>query len=348
MLEPAELLALDDHLAECATCRRQLRMISQPQSALLALQESLQTSPTSFVARILDLVFPPGLSLPWAWRVAGAATVTALLILALTLWLRSKSGKPDDVVVEPSPIPSPTAQISITPSPEATAAIVALNDGGGQVTLNEQGNLTGLDALSPTDRRRVIQALQTRRVETPAELVKLRSSSGTVMGPGDETPFALLDPVGEIVLSDRPTLRWRPLGGATSYTVTITDPGNRYEEVAVSPALNQTQWQVDRALKRGGAYTWLVTAVKDDRKITAPSREKGVAKFKVLEQAKADELSRARREYAGSHLTLGTLYAQAGLLAEAEREFKTLAAANPQSPVVESLIRDLRAKRHAR
>jgi hypothetical protein len=62
----------------------------------------------------------------------------------------------------------------------------------------------------------------------------------------------------------------------------------------------------------------------------------------VLEQSKAGELERMRRAYPNSHLVLGTLYAKAGLLAEAEREFRALVAANPQSPIAQKLLRDVR------
>jgi hypothetical protein len=348
MLEPAELLALDDHLAECPTCRRQLRAISQPQSALLALQESLQTRPTSLGAKILDLVFPPGLSLPQAWRVAGAVTVTALLILALTLWLLSRTGKPDNVVVAPSPIPSPTSQISITPSPEATApTLLALNDGGSQVKLDAQGNLSGLESLSPSDQQRVKTALMTRKVETPRTLRELKSASGDVMGSPTDASFALLNPVGQIVASNRPTLRWQPLRGATNYQVTITDPQANYKEVAVSPALSDAEWTVDRPLKRGRVYTWQVTARAESGEVKAPALNAPEAKFRVLERAKANELARAEEAYAGRHLTLGLLYAQAGLLDEAERELQALVKANPESDVAKNLLRDVRAKRGA-
>jgi hypothetical protein len=345
--EPAELLALDDHLAECATCRRQLRQISQPRPALLALQESLQTTPPSFGAKILSLFFPRGLSFPQALRVAGAVAVV-LVILALALWLQSRTGKRDEVVVVPSPIPSPTSQISITPSPEATApTLLALNDGAGRVTLDAQGNLTGLESLPPADQQRIKTALTTRKVETPRTLRELKSASGDVMGSPTDAAFALLSPVGKIVASNRPTLRWQPLRGATNYQVTITDPQANYQEVAVSPALPDTKWTVDRPLKRGRVYAWQVTARTENGEVKAPALNAPEAKFRVLEQAKANELARAEEAYAGRHLTLGLLYARAGLLDEAEREFQALVKANPESDVAKNLLRGLRAKRQA-
>jgi hypothetical protein len=65
----------------------------------------------------------------------------------------------------------------------------------------------------------------------------------------------------------------------------------------------------------------------------------------VLEQAKANELARAKRLFGTSHLTLGLLYADAGLLSEAEREFRLLRAANPNSELARNLLRQVQALR---
>ena len=406
-LEPAELIALDHHLAACEACRRQLQEAIPTQTVLQALQADLQIAPEStsdhpshtqllaYVDDHLDMVdrelieshfefcqpcaaqieeLPAsaerqaaasmrasvsaaatvaqpgflakmsGLLFPSAFRFAGA-TAVALIILALALWLLSRTGKPDEVVVTPSPVPSPT---SISPSPEATAPILlALNDGAGRVTLDAQGNLTGPESLSPADQQRVKTALMTRKVETPKTLRELKSASGAVMGSPTDASFALLDPVGKIVANKRPTLRWQPLRGAINYQVTITDPRANYKEVAVSPALSDAKWTIDHPLKRGRIYTWQVTARAESGEVKAPALNAPEAKFKVLEQAKTDELARAEKAYAGSHLTLGTLYAQAGLLDEAEREFQALVKANLESDVAKNLLRDVRAKRRA-
>ena len=67
------------------------------------------------------------------------------------------------------------------------------------------------------------------------------------------------------------------------------------------------------------------------------------AKFKVLEQAIAAELERARQQHAGSNLILGVLHAQAGLLDQAERNFQTFAAQNPRSLIAKKLLQSVHA-----
>jgi hypothetical protein len=56
-------------------------------------------------------------------------------------------------------------------------------------------------------------------------------------------------------------------------------------------------------------------------------------------------LAEAKNASAGSHLTIGLLYAQAGLLDDAERELQALLRANPQSTLAQKLLRSVRAKR---
>jgi Tfp pilus assembly protein PilF len=66
-----------------------------------------------------------------------------------------------------------------------------------------------------------------------------------------------------------------------------------------------------------------------------------------VDQAKADELAKAKNAGADSHLTLGVLYAQAGLLDDAEHELRALLRANPQSALAQKLLRSVRAKRRS-
>lgn len=93
------------------------------------------------------------------------------------------------------------------------------------------------------------------------------------------------------------------------------------------------------------AFREEITAVKDGEKVTSPAPPAPQARFKVLEQEKVEELKRARENYAGMHLLLGSLYAQVGLLDAAEREFQALLAANPGSQVAQDLLRNVRSLR---
>src|SRR4029077_9817890 len=109
---------------------------------------------------------------------------------------------------------------------------------------------------------------------------------------------------------------------------------------AVSPQLTSNLW-TSPPLSRGRVYAWQVKATKEGQEVTAPRPPAPQAKFRVLDQAKTDEIVRARRAYPSSHLTLGLLYANAGLLREAEQELRLLQKANPDSEIVRSLLRQV-------
>jgi hypothetical protein len=65
------------------------------------------------------------------------------------------------------------------------------------------------------------------------------------------------------------------------------------------------------------------------------------AKFKVLEAALAEKIEEAKSTANDSHLLLGVLYAEAGLLADAEKEFLALQSVNPKSPVPNALLKQV-------
>jgi anti-sigma factor RsiW len=220
----------------------------------------------------------------------------------------------------------------------------AIYDGGGLVTVDRQGNLTGL-TLSQELQRSLRAVMTGGRIEIP-DLKTLFGKRSTLLGSaGEGLPFALVGPLG-VVETDRPIFRWRSLVGATSYTVQVHDAN--FNKVDGSISQLETEWRASRPLARGKIYTWQVVAMKDGKEFVSPVAPAPEAKFKVLEQRLADEFAQARRDHGNSHLVLGTLYAQAGLIDEAEAEFKALASVNPRSEVVQKLLKTVRAARPAK
>ena len=143
-------------------------------------------------------------------------------------------------------------------------------------------------------------------------------------------------------MSDRPTFRWSPLKGATGYVVEVYD--GDFNLVAASPQLTSHSWTAP-ALSRGRIYGWQVKAIKDSQEVTSPRPPAPQARFRILDHAKANELAKARRAYSSSHLALGLLYAEAGLLREAEQELRALQKANPDSEIARSLLSQVQALR---
>jgi hypothetical protein len=197
------------------------------------------------------------------------------------------------------------------------------------------------------------RALETQRIERAPVLEELAGRPSTLMSGSqsidpslarEDAPFALLQPVGTVTLSNRPTFNWQPLAGATSYQVHILDTD--FNVVAESEPLTTTSWTPPTALKRGVVYLWQVSAAKDGEVISAPAAPAPEARFKILTAAKAREVRRAVQARTGSHLELGIIYAHNGLLDDAEREFQTALRGSQGTATARKLIPNVsRARR---
>ena len=277
-------------------------------------------------------------SMPRAARAASLALLALGLTLAAVFLLRTRDNRPAQTSEKREEGASPNAnQPEAIPSPTETPQPLGAGEG-------QKDETTEVESLPPHLRRAVRAALTTQRLERPAALEGLNETRGTLLGDGgDGSPFQLLSPVGKVIQSSRPTFRWKPLDGADGYVVTIAD--RNLDEVATSGTLTKTAWTAPSPLKRGGAYSWQVTAMKDGKAVTSPVMPAPPAKFVVLDQASDEELNRVRRALPEYHLGLGVLYARAGLLDEAELEFQAELKSNPRSTVARKLLQSLREMR---
>ena len=306
-------------------------------------------------------VAPPSTSTRIGWREkfvslfrvspvpAFGGAALAVVVLGVIFWLvwRAPREQAPVIAVGPTPAtqPSPLTQPSPVPTqPEPAPVVAQLNDGGRVLALDQEGKLSGADDLSPAYRSLVTRALSTQKIEKSPELQGLTRASSSLMGSGDANDrFAVSGPVGDVLLTNQPTFRWTAMEGATGYVVEVYDP--QFKLVATSPQLTDLSWST--TLARGNVYSWQVKAIKDREEVTAPRPPAPQAKFRILDQSKANELARAKRALGNSHLTLGLLYADAGLLSEAEREFRLLRNANPNSELARNLLRQIQALRKA-
>jgi anti-sigma factor RsiW len=221
---------------------------------------------------------------------------------------------------------------------------LALKDAGGTVTFDQEGKLQGLAALSPAKQQLIKNALRSGRVMMPATISEVTAKAGVLMSSSSAgVSFALQSPIGSFVQSPRPLFRWGEMKGATSYVVTVYDPAFRV--VARSEEVTRTEWAPAQELERGIIFRWQVTANLNGRQLKSPVPPAPEARFKVIDAAKSDELQGAKQRVADSHLALGLLYAEAGLLDDAERELQVLLRANPQANIARQLLQSVKARR---
>ena len=353
---------VESHLACCAQCSKEmgeLREISAALPALTFREPSAAKTPgvwerAQSLWRLSSIRIPLG--------VAAAAAVIALAVWIAGLPLRREISELETQLAEArekneqlqqeyeiakAETEDLQAQLqgSGPPTQIEAAAGIALDDGPVRVRVDNQ--IEGLQSMPPAFQQAIRSAIETGQVKTPQTVMDLAKDAEVLMGPSTGgVAFALLNPVGVVIRTARPTLRWQALEGAESYTVTVFDAD--YNEIARSPVLAAPSWAMPEALERGRVYLWNVTASVNGKEIKSPVAPAPEARFKVLEKNKLDEIGRARKEYPESHLLTGLLYAQAGLLDEAEREFQILARRNRKSPIAQRLLRAIKNLRSRR
>lgn len=362
-LELSELLRLDEHLSVCEDCRAMLTVDSdavvnsfqqeftgQPQEQHLTYDQLvgyLEKKPETDRELVethmeicsgckreyedlrdfsMEVGAAPVIYRRAIYPVLAVAAVLAVIALIATLRYR-----------EPGP-----QQTQQPTGPEAL--VVSINDAGTRLTLDQNGKLSGLKDVPANYQEMVRLALHTHQVQIPNSVDSLITKGGFVRGQsGEGTPFQLVKPVGTVVASDRPIFEWKSLEGASKYRVTLLDAD--MNSVADSGWLTTTTWAPEKPLQRETTYVWQVAGLRNGLEVTSPEPPAGEARFRIIDQRTQDRLEQEQRQYAGSHLLLGLLYARQGLLDEAEQNFQQLVNANPSSREMEQLLENLKKLR---
>jgi Putative zinc-finger len=349
-LTPSELVQVTDHMAACVDCQQRLARRRGVEAAQIALDDALGESadhvPESdvhaFVDGRLDASSRRDIAghlehcaacaeevrdlqhfaaadrsstrfRPVQWY--GGLAVAAALILVVVIFglLRTKT----------------------------TPQVASIEEVPG-VSVDAQGNIKRVDGLTDAEMAKVRDALASRRLSFPGTVQDLIGTRGTLLGDAHAAGFALAAPVSTGVLTERPSLQWTPLSDASTYIVTIQDEATG--ETLNSPTLHDHTWSPDAPLTRGHTYLWQVAASFNGIETVAPKPPDPPAKFFVVGAEDASRLAKIP----ASHLVRGILYANAGLVDDAERELAAVAAQNPNSDVVSRLLTQLREFRGPR
>jgi hypothetical protein len=348
-----ESYAVKDHLTHCEQCElavedlrefrneiapsldREYRPTGVPSPVTSSAEKSRRRGLRFLATRIRVSAIP-----------AFGMAALAILLLAVIAWIawRTPQDRQPQIAQTPTPAPNPTTSPSQpdAPTPQPAPVVAQLNDGSGSLTLDQEGKLSGADDLPAGYQNLVKKALSTGKIERSSQLQGLTRPPSSLMGSNNpQSDFSVLEPLGTVLLNNQPTFRWSAMEGVAGYVVEVYD--EKFTPVTSSPQLTDLTWTT--TLPRGHVYSWQVKAIKDAQEITSPRPPAPQAKFRVLDQAKANELANARRAHPSSHLTLGLLYADAGLLREAEQEFRLLLKANPNSDLARNLLRQVQSLR---
>jgi hypothetical protein len=344
------------HLQACETCREDVRSFLTYREATAG-EMNVSYGPTTYKP-INDL---PGAHWWQRLQTRPVYAVAAILLVAVAVFigvivLKRSSGtleannqhQNQGIAQNPgvSPLPAPSV-VSSPLNGDDSAKVAILEDGGGKVTIDKNGRITGLDEVSENGRQYVARAVLSEQLE-PAEVLRRLSGEQSGLRGDDDGPqtLRLLYPVRRVVTEVRPVFRWKSLPGASSFQVYVLDAnGNQVVQSEVLPSA-RTQWKAPAPLRRGQIFSWVVTALVDGNKIVSPPASAPEMNFAVLSTADLQELARLKKS--NSHLALGVFYAIAGLLDDAEREFQSLIKLNPDSELPRKLLQSLRRSRKAK
>jgi len=256
---------------------------------------------------------------------------------------RGSAGPPhtdEAVVVEtPSPTPLPSVAEVQPPAPPNPAP----SHDGSDTAKAPQKVLTGGPHRVGSQTYEIEKGLLAGNLEMPPAIERLdRSPSEAIRGNrGSVESFSIVAPFCTVIETDRPTFRWTPLSGATSYEVSIYDPDLNL--VRTSGLITANSWLIPVRLNRGAVYTWMVTALKDAKEVVAPALP-ARAEFQVVEVAERTKLARSLNDVV-SHAARGVLYAQAGLLDKAVAEFRAHLSLHPGDENAKKLLSTLKSWR---
>jgi putative zinc finger protein len=375
-IPPEELLQVDDHIFQCAECRERLASANELRAAL----QSAATFPLPGQPRRLSSVpVEPHLAyeqleayvdgkMPRTDRAAAEAHLELCrachddvrdLNSFKAEWARASRGEkegwwasfvalwltPRRVTVALAGAVVIVMAVAVerwkSPSPHGVSPVGTANS-------NPTGeeNLSAIKALPPDEQSAVLEAISQQKIKSPDALGSLHGQQETLLGESSKSSgFEVLEPAGEVVAEVRPVFRWQPLAGAINYSVAIFDP--KLNLVQSSPAVTATQWTADRPLKRGQTYLWQVTAkLSNGQSVSSPRPPSPQARFLVLDQRKADELSQFQAAHPEAHLALGILYAEAGLLKQGEHELEQLPKSDPNYDLAQKLSKSIQEIRN--
>ena len=335
-LPAADLVRFSDHLAECVDCRRRAGAPIDPMVVAAAFADGPgfdedahvpEADIHAFVEGRLDGDRREAISAHLEACPACADDIRDLTAFAATFGRASGRRR------------SPWTYGVL-----AAAAVVVVAAGTGLIWRSSRGSsgtpLASSEggALDGVNAAQVRDALASGRLSLPPEIAQLTGRQGTLLGSGDGVQWGVVSPVGTAVLDMRPMLRWTPAPESPSYIVTLQDQSTG--ETVSSPPLQRTEWMPGQPLVRGHTYSWQVAA-GGRREIVAPRPPDPPARFVV-----ADEATAIRLEHlAASPLARGILYANAGLLDDAERELQASATAGQDTTLVNGFLAQLRQAR---
>jgi hypothetical protein len=329
----------EDVELHCRMCRKCRRMVARGQKVLSVRDVRVNDAAVSLKPTV-------GFSQPATWTL-GALLIGVLLALVLWAILRAP-GRYDDKVVGNSETggaqqeahqgpDSPTDdRTPTTPTPKNNVTTKEKQRPRIDKPRNQLSSINGLFIARAYEIKKPSNLPGDESDENLDEQERGTAVEGTLT-----KRWRIVGPMMTLVRSATPWFRWTSTERADSYEVSIYD--DSFNLIDSSGPVRTTWWRTRKPLERGRLYRWMVTAEKDGKEIfAAPPRG---AAFRIIEAAESIDVQRKLR---GTHSSAvrGLIYAEAGLLDDAEIELQRHLNYLPYDKQAKKLIKTIRSWRN--
>ncbi len=209
---------------------------------------------------------------------------------------------------------------------EETGAINAPSGTAGESTIPAQNSPLIDAALSTAELDTLPDSLRAGAKEA----IKGTGRPASLKGLDANADSTLEYPRSEVVEETLPVLRWKAFGD--TYDISLSDARGL---ISRRGGVKETRWTPSSPLLRDHVYTWEVES--------GGVKHRGM--FRVLGASQEKDLEKVRAEHGSSHLAMGAVSEDLGLLTAAEQQFEAMAKEKGKSLQAEKLLRQVEALR---
>jgi len=335
MLPVGELVAVDTHLGGCEPCRKALAALAERSSSKSVISgiEQARFRHLSYEQMddwVEDRLEPAdrelvmahiGLCPPCARQLIAYQEYAPVMAAPVRTSLAAPTARVQvkqsfwSFLKQPQYVLGAAAVIAffiITPLtrrsvPEQTGAILAPTSTAVESTIPAENSPLIDKALNASELDQLPDSLRTGAKEALSDAITRPASLKGLEGNSDRV---LEYPLSEVVAETEPVLRWKPFGDS-SYSVSLSDSRGLLSRRG---GLKDTRWTPSSPLVRDRIYTWEVES--------AGVKHRGT--FRVLGENQKRELEKVRAEHGNSHLVMGAVNEELGLLTPARQEFQAM------------------------
>lgn len=201
---------------------------------------------------------------------------------------------------------------------------------------------------------RLVRAGENQLNSCPNNTEQAECSPGTYRCPhrGDQIAWTdgipyIISPRRTALLNDKPTLRWNPVSGAKSYTVSVEGENVNWKTQVTD---TQVVYSGEPPLKPGGRYLLTVVADTGASSVDEPVQPGGL-NFGLLDQTQAQRVQAQAKQITqqtwtdqAKALALANLYTENGLIADAIATLEKLVNNGVQTAPIYRTLGDLYLK----